>query len=284
MSDLVIRAVGLSKRYRIGRRQRYRNLRDALAGAFARQRRADRAPAISAPCGHSLAGADGHFWALRDVSFEVQRGDVVGIVGANGAGKSTLLKILARITRPTAGYADVTGRVGTLLELGTGFNSELSGRENIYLSGAMLGMQKRDIDRRFDQIVAFAEIDEFLDTAVKHYSNGMFVRTAFAVAAHLEAEILLVDEVLAVGDVAFQARCLDKIRELSRCGRTILFVSHNMAAVNALCRTTLLFEHGTLARAADSTSVTEAHVAQQLRAAHHDAPPAGEPHALTAAK
>jgi lipopolysaccharide transport system ATP-binding protein len=262
VNDVVIRTVGLSKRYRIGRTPR--NLRDSVAAGLWRLLRRPRSPAEPAVTPSPIADAEGYFWALRDVSIEVRRGEVIGIVGGNGAGKTTLLSILARITLPTSGYADVTGRVGTLLAIGTGFNAELSGRENVYVSGAMLGMKKREIDRRFDEIVAFSGIEPFLDTQVKHYSNGMFVRIAFSVAAHLNAEILLIDEVLSVGDVAFRARCMEKMHELAAQGRTILLVSHDMTAINALCRTTLLLEHGNLTFADASAAVTALHVTHQL--------------------
>jgi len=184
------------------------------------------------------------FWALKNVSFEVEAGEVIGLVGQNGAGKSTLLKILSRITAPTNGVVDIHGRVGSLLEVGTGFHHELSGRENIYLNGAILGMKKSEIDRKFDEIVAFSEIEKFIDTPVKHYSSGMYVRLAFAVAAHLEPEVLLVDEVLAVGDAAFQKKCLGKMEGVAKEGRTVLFVSHNMAAVEHLCNKVFLVQNG----------------------------------------
>jgi lipopolysaccharide transport system ATP-binding protein len=187
------------------------------------------------------------FWALRDVSFEVQRGDVLGVIGPNGAGKSTLLKILSRITKPTSGEARLHGRVGSLLEVGTGFHPELTGRENIFLNGAILGMRRHEIQQKFDQIVDFAEIEQFLDTPVKRYSSGMYVRLAFAVAAHLEPEILIVDEVLAVGDLSFQRKCMGRMREVGRSGTTILFVSHNMAAIEALCTRGILLDHGRVA-------------------------------------
>ncbi len=229
MSSLAIKALGVSKSYRIAaRRESYRTLRDALSAAAAAPWRhftaARHAP--RGPC----------FEALREVSFAVEPGEVVGIVGRNGAGKSTLLKILARITEPTAGAVEIYGRVGSLLEVGTGFHQELTGRENIYLNGAILGMKRREIERKFDEIVAFAEVDQFIDTQVKHYSSGMYLRLAFAVAAHLDPEILLVDEVLAVGDMAFQRKCLGKMEDIARRGRTVLFVSHNLAAVEHLCR------------------------------------------------
>jgi lipopolysaccharide transport system ATP-binding protein len=194
-------------------------------------------------------------WALDDVSFEIPAGETVGIVGRNGAGKSTLLKILAQITDPTTGLAAVTGRVGSLLEVGTGFHPDLTGRENTYVNGGILGMKKREIDRKFDAIVAFAEIDRFVDTPVKHYSSGMYMRLAFAVAAHLDAEILLVDEVLAVGDSAFQAKCLGKMTEIAREGRTVLFISHNLAAIQRLCPRGLLFDRGRLIAAGPMTDV-----------------------------
>src|SRR5215510_11059946 len=224
----------LSKQYRINAvGGSYRTLRESLMeGAAALwQRLRGRAPA-------SASGDDGaaELWALRDVSFEVQPGEVLGVVGRNGAGKSTLLKVLSRITSPTAGQVDLRGRVGSLLEVGTGFHPELTGRENIFLNGAILGMSRREVARKFDDIVDFAEISRFLDTPVKRYSSGMYTRLAFAVASHLEPEILIVDEVLAVGDAAFQKKCLGKLGEVSRVGgRTVLFVTHNMGAVTSLC-------------------------------------------------
>jgi lipopolysaccharide transport system ATP-binding protein len=206
---------------------------------------------------------DGYFWALKDVSCEIRRGEVLGVIGANGAGKSTLLKIIARITRPTAGYVDVTGRVGSLLEIGTGFNMELTGRENVFLSGAILGMRRRDIMRRFDEIVAFSDIEQFIDTPVKHYSSGMYVRIAFAVAAHLEAEILLVDEVLSAGDAAFQEKCIAKMRELASGGRTILVASHQLDTLRLLCPRSLRIEHGALAQIAETSVTIATHLAHQ---------------------
>ena len=194
---------------------------------------------------HALASSqDDAIWALRDVSFEVKRGEIVGIIGRNGAGKTTLLKILSRITKPTEGRAWINGRVGSLLEVGTGFHAELTGRENIFLNGAILGMTKAEIKRKFDEIVDFAEIEKFIDTPVKRYSSGMYVRLAFAVAAHLEPEILLVDEVLAVGDAAFQKKCLGKMEDVSEEGRTVLFVSHNMGMIDSLCQSCILIEKG----------------------------------------
>jgi lipopolysaccharide transport system ATP-binding protein len=239
LNDIVIHAEGLSKRYRIGgQRVRYRTLRDSLAAAAAAPFRAF----------SSRRGSDGddQLWALKDLSFEVRRGEVIGVIGRNGAGKSTLLKILSRITSPTEGYVDLEGRVGSLLEVGTGFHHELTGLENIYLNGAILGMRRQEINRKLDEIVEFAEVSRFIDTPVKHYSSGMYLRLAFSVAAHLEPEILLVDEVLAVGDVGFQKKCLGKMEDVAAQGRTVLFVSHNLAAIKELCQTSLVLRDGQL--------------------------------------
>ncbi|MDD1749615.1 MAG: ABC transporter ATP-binding protein, partial [Methanothrix sp.] len=203
-------------------------------------------------------------WALKDVSFEVKRGEVVGIIGRNGAGKSTLLKILSRITEPTEGYAEIRGRVGSLLEVGTGFHAELSGRENIYLSGAILGMRKGEIERKFDEIVAFAEIEKFLDTPVKHYSSGMYVRLAFAVAAHLDPEVLLIDEVLAVGDLVFQKKCITKMQEIATLGRTVFIVSHDLPAVSALCKRCVLLDRGKVLRNGVCSEVVDLYIRQGL--------------------
>ena len=254
MSDLAIRAAGLGKRYFIGAaRPRYATLRDRLASGIARPVRR----AASLLRGHASGAADlaEEIWAVRDVGLSVQPGEIVGLVGRNGAGKSTLLKILARITEPTCGRAEIRGRVGSLLEVGTGFHPELTGRENIYLNGAILGMRRVEIAAKFDEIVAFAEVERFIDTPVKHYSSGMHVRLAFAVAAHLEPEILLVDEVLAVGDAAFQRKCLDKMDSVAGGGRTILFVSHNMTAVQRLCSRAILLEDGSVAMEGDVARV-----------------------------
>jgi len=240
MSDTVITVDKLSKLYRIGTAaQRHDSLRELImSAATAPLRRLRR-------LGEASAADAGAFWALKDVSFEVKRGEVLGIIGRNGAGKSTLLKILSRIVEPTEGRVRMRGRVASLLEVGTGFHPELTGRENIYLNGAILGMKKAEIDRKFDEIVAFSEIEKFLDTPVKRYSSGMYVRLAFAVAAHLDPEILICDEVLAVGDAAFQKKCLGKMQEVSRGqGRTVLFVSHNMAAVQSLCPKSILLKEG----------------------------------------
>ncbi|MEP6714101.1 MAG: polysaccharide ABC transporter ATP-binding protein [Terriglobia bacterium] len=239
-NEFAIRAEGIGKRYKLGAQERYRTLRDTLVETatapfriFQRRRGPDPAR---------------EFWALKDISFDVKQGEVVGIIGRNGAGKSTLLKILSRITEPTEGEAVIHGRIGSLLEVGTGFHPELSGRENIYLNGAILGMRKAEIQSKFDDIVAFAEVERFIDTPVKHYSSGMYTRLAFAVAAHLEPEILVIDEVLAVGDLAFQKKCLGKMREVANTGRTVLFVSHNMTAVRSLCSRVVWLQQGTVNR------------------------------------
>src|SRR5271154_613321 len=235
MSETVILAEGLGKRYQVGERERYFALRDVLTRA------------VKAPFrrGRQRRPAD-HLWALRDVSLEIVQGEVIGLIGRNGAGKTTLLKILSRITRPTEGYAEMHGRVGSLLEVGTGFHPELTGRENVYLSGAILGMSKREINQKFGAIVAFAEVERFLETPLKHFSTGMQMRLAFAVAAHLEPEILLVDEVLAVGDLEFQRKCLGKMQEVSKTGRTIVFVSHQMNQIRRLCERAVWVDGGRL--------------------------------------
>jgi lipopolysaccharide transport system ATP-binding protein len=249
-ADTVIRVEGLSKRYVLGERgfgtDGLRHmLHDLAAAPFRYLRR------LSGPTAGAAEAAEPKstvFYALNDVSFDISRGEVVGIIGPNGAGKSTLLKILSRITEPTAGRIGINGRVASLLEVGTGFHPELTGRENIYLNGSILGMSKREIASKFDEIVAFAEVEKFLDTPVKRYSSGMYVRLAFAVAAHLQPEILIVDEVLAVGDAAFQKKCLGKMDHVAKEGRTIIFVSHNMAAVQALCTRAILLQGGRLVR------------------------------------
>lgn len=254
-NDIAIRVENLGKRYQLGQSvdlsRTFRETLISLPRFFAQK-----AGSLAHSLSRSLVKPDGEmadedtpqgtFWALKDVCFEVKRGEVVGIIGRNGAGKSTLLKILSRITTPTTGRAEIHGRVGSLLEVGTGFHPELTGRENIYLNGAILGMRKVEIERKFDEIVAFAEIEKFLDTPVKRYSSGMYVRLAFAVAAHLEPEILIVDEVLAVGDAEFQKKCLGKMEDVSGQGRTVLFVSHNMAAIQALCLKGILLKDGTV--------------------------------------
>ncbi|MGA2244360.1 MAG: ABC transporter ATP-binding protein [Verrucomicrobiota bacterium] len=240
MSDAIITVSNLGKKYRLrhqGEKQRYTALRDVLA---------NKAKALfqNWKSSRSNHGTVEDFWALKDVSFEIKRGEVVGIIGRNGAGKSTLLKILSRITESTTGRVHLKGRVASLLEVGTGFHPELTGRENIFLNGAILGMSRAEIRRKFDEIVAFSEVEKFLDTPVKHYSSGMYVRLAFAVAAHLEPEILIVDEVLAVGDAEFQKKCLGKMGDVSRSGRTVLFVSHQITAVTRLCQSALWLEGG----------------------------------------
>jgi len=254
MDDVAIRCEGLGKLYCIGERERYRALRDTLTEAlYAPVRRLH--SLVRGSNNGAAAERDITFWALRDVSFEVRYGEVVGIIGRNGAGKSTLLKVLSRITKPTEGRVRIKGRVGSLLEVGTGFHPELTGRENIYLNGAILGMRKAEIDRKFDEIVAFAEVERFIDTPVKRYSSGMYVRLAFAVAAHLEPEILLVDEVLAVGDAAFQKKCLGKMGDVAKEGRTILFVSHNMTAVQSLCGRAIWLQGGQVVQQGDAAVV-----------------------------
>jgi lipopolysaccharide transport system ATP-binding protein len=263
MSDTVIRVENLGKKYVIGHQQegayRYRALRDVLAdGARALSRQ------LRAPGKRVTPSNQEEFWALKDVSFEVKRGEVVGIIGRNGAGKSTLLKILSRITEPTTGRVRLKGRVASLLEVGTGFHPELTGRENIFLNGAILGMSKAEISRKFDEIVEFAEIARFLDTPVKRYSSGMYVRLAFAVAAHLEPEILVVDEVLAVGDAAFQKKCLGKMGSVAQEGRTILFVSHDMGAIKTLCSRTILLEQGQKSREGIPEDIITSYLSQSI--------------------
>src|SRR5215216_1390413 len=251
MSDVAIRIEGLSKKYHIGGKQkRFNRLGDQLVEMVSSPFR--RASHLLKGKSGSASDLDQEFWALKDISFEIKRGEIIGIIGHNGAGKSTLLKILSQITEPTTGYADVFGRVGSLLEVGTGFHPELTGRENVYLNGSILGMRRAEIDRKFDAIVDFAEIDQFIDTPVKHYSSGMYVRLAFSVAAHLEPEILLIDEVLAVGDVGFQKKSLGKMENVSQQGRTVIFVSHNMNALQRLCPQSILLNHGRL-KAQDMT-------------------------------
>jgi len=256
VSDVAIRIGGLGKRYTIGAREHYDTLRDRLAAAATRPFRR------MAPGG---LGVSTTIWALRNISHEIKRGDVVGIIGGNGAGKSTLLKILSRITTPTEGEVEIHGRVGSLLEIGTGFHPDLTGRENIFLNGAILGMRKAEIERKFDEIVEFAEVGEFIDTPVKHYSSGMYVRLGFAVAAQMEPEILIVDEVLAVGDVRFQRKCLGKLDDVARGGRTVLFVSHNMAAVQRLCTSAMLFDRGRLVHTGDVRSTVAAYLGGDAR-------------------
>ncbi len=258
MTDIAIRIDGLSKQYRIGAAQQgYRTLRETMMDSWRRPAQALRRRMRQGFKRGPASTEDTELLALKDVSFEVKRGDVVGIIGRNGAGKSTLLKVLSRITEPTTGSIDLYGRVGTLLEVGTGFHNELTGRENIYLNGAILGMKRTDIQRQFDEIVSFAEVERFIDTPVKHYSSGMYLRLAFAVAAHLDPEILLVDEVLAVGDLAFQKKCLGKMDDVAKQGRTILFVSHNMGAVRSLCNNGVVLNEGEVVASCDIASAIE---------------------------
>lgn len=259
MGDIAVRVENLSKLYRIGAKQEsYRTFRDSITDALTAPFK--RIGGLLRGNAAAAANLNETIWALKDISFEVKKGEVVGIIGRNGAGKSTLLKILSRITEPTSGEAKVYGRVGALLEVGTGFHPELTGRENIYLNGAILGMSREEIKRKFDEIVAFAEVEKFIDTPVKHYSSGMGLRLGFAVAAHLEPEILIVDEVLAVGDAAFQKKCLGKMGEVAGEGRTVLFVSHNMAAVQSLCTRSVWLEQGQNVLDGRSTEVVSAYL------------------------
>jgi lipopolysaccharide transport system ATP-binding protein len=245
MSQIAIEVAGLGKKYHIGGLQKsYHRLTDQVADIFTAPFR--RAGKLLRGQATGASELDETIWALRGISFQIKSGEVVGIIGRNGAGKSTLLKILSGISDPNEGYADIYGRIGSLLEVGTGFHAELTGRENIFLNGAILGMRKAEIDRKLDEIVAFAEIDKFLDTPVKHYSSGMYVRLAFSVAAHLEPEILLVDEVLAVGDLAFQRKCLGKMDDVAREGRTVVFVSHNMGLLQTLCKRGIFLHEGSV--------------------------------------
>jgi lipopolysaccharide transport system ATP-binding protein len=265
----IITVDNLSKQYSIGARSdSHATLRDAIVGA------------VRSPWRHLKRNGKGreHIWALKNVCFEVQPGEAVGIVGRNGAGKSTLLKILARITEPTEGRVRIWGRIASMLEVGTGFHPELTGRENVYLNGAILGMPRREIQRKFDEIVAFAEVEKFIDTPVKHYSSGMYVRLAFAVAAHLEPEILVLDEVLAVGDVAFQKKCLGKMGDVAGQGRTVLFVSHNMEAVKKLCSRAVLLEEGNVTARGSTDSVIKKYIdgAARSESVYEVAPPQEE--------
>jgi len=252
MNDVAVRVENLGKLYRIGQLVGYKTLRESLMSVATTPLRCLRSTS------HELSAMShqpNYIWALKDVSFEVKQGEAVGIIGRNGSGKTTLLKILSRIMAPTEGYAEIHGRAGSLLEVGTGFHPELTGRENIYLNGAIIGMKKAEVERKFDEIVAFAEIEKFLDTPVKRYSSGMYVRLAFSVAAHLDPDILLVDEVLAVGDAEFQKKCLGKMREAGKEGRTVLFVSHNMVAVRALCQKTILLENARVAAIGETSDI-----------------------------
>ena len=280
MADFSIRVQNISKWYHkeVGARKvKYLTLRDQVAQAFSPKKLAQAPGRYLARRGGSSEGKTGRngkthgdgarddrFWALKDVSFEIRQGEVVGLIGPNGAGKSTLLKILTRITEPSGGSIDLYGRVGSLLEVGTGFHRELSGRDNIYLNGAILGMKRAEIDRKFDEIVAFAEVEKFVDTEVKHYSSGMSVRLAFAVAAHLEPEILLVDEVLAVGDAAFQKKSLQKMESVGHSGRTVIFVSHHMPSITRLCERAMLLEHGQLVMSGPADQVVAHYLSASL--------------------
>jgi lipopolysaccharide transport system ATP-binding protein len=256
MSETVISAQGVGKSYQLGVRTGHRTFRDAVSDAMRAPLRALRALGRRAEAPENRT-----HWALHDVSFDIRRGEVVGVIGRNGAGKSTLLKILSRITEPTNGAIEIHGRIGSLLEVGTGFHPELSGRENIFLNGAILGMKRTEIQRRFDEIVAFAEVEKFLDTPVRHYSSGMYMRLAFSVAAHLEPEILIVDEVLAVGDAEFQKKCLGRMEEIGRGGRTVIFVSHNMSAVQRMCTSGMFLERGAIRYVGDIQETVRSYVA-----------------------
>src|SRR5213594_4105869 len=247
MSEIAISARGLSKRYAIGQQERENALRNVLG------------PILRAPWKLLKREKKETFWALRNVDLEVKQGEVLGLIGRNGAGKTTLLKILSRITRPTLGWAEIYGRVGSLLEVGTGFHPELSGRDNTYLSGAILGMSKREISRKFDEIVSFAELEKFIDTPVKYYSSGMYVRLAFAVAAHLEPEILLVDEVLAVGDIRFQKKCLGKMSDVARAGRTVVLVSHQLNQIRRLCHRVIWIDAASVRQSGPTHEVVSAY-------------------------
>lgn len=270
MSKVVIRAEGLGKRYRRGPRATSGLLRDTLTRA------------LSSPATFFRPSRAESFWALRNVSLQVNQGEVIGLIGRNGSGKTTLLKILSRITRPTEGTAEIDGRVGTLLEVGTGFHPELTGRENVYLSAAILGMKKQEIARKFDEIVAFAELEKFVDTPVKHYSTGMSVRLAFAVAAHIEPEILLVDEVLAVGDIKFQQKCLGKMNEVARTGRTIVLVSHQLNQIRRLCRLAIWLDSGQVRQAGPAAEVVTAYETEMsVGGSENSRPPQGRAQFLT---
>lgn len=270
MSNVVIRVEELSKRYRVGPHERYLALRDVLANG------------LKAPFRIFCSGATNFWkpaadciWAVKDICMEVSQGDIVGLIGRNGAGKTTLLKILTRITKPTSGRAEVWGRVGSLLEVGTGFHPELTGRENVYLSGSILGMRKKEIEHKFDEIVAFAGIQEFIDTTTKHYSTGMYTRLGFAVAAHLETEILLVDEVLAVGDIEFQRKCLGKMKNVSQGGRTVIFVSHQMNQIRRLCTRVVWMDDGCIRKVGSTAEVVGAYEAASTSGENDNRPRQG---------
>lgn len=273
MGDVAIQARGISKRYRIaqGAKPRYKTLRDEVANVFMLpfQKLFSTETAIAPTPTLPKQTSRGEFiWALKNIDLEVRQGEVVGLIGRNGAGKSTFLKVLTRITEPTEGVIDIFGRVGSLLEVGTGFHKELTGRENVFLNGAILGMKKTEIDRKFDEIVAFSEVEKFIDTPVKFYSSGMQVRLAFAVAAHLEPEILLVDEVLAVGDAAFQKKCLSKMEDVGKSGRTVIFVSHHMPSITRLCERAVLFDNGLLISDGSAETVVGEYLSTSLGTAN----------------
>jgi lipopolysaccharide transport system ATP-binding protein len=264
MSTVVIQGEGLGKSYHRGALEHGMLLRDHLSQM------------LKSPLSVFRRPKDDIFWALKDVSFEVREGEVLGLIGRNGAGKTTLLKILSRITKPTVGWAEIHGRVGSLLEVGTGFHSELTGRENTFLSGAILGMGKSEIKRKFDEIVAFAELEQFIDTPVKHYSSGMYVRLAFAVAAHLESEILLVDEVLAVGDINFQKKCLGKMDDVARAGRTVVLVSHQLNQIRRLCQRVVWVDAGSIQQSGATHEVVSAYESAMARGARNGHQPERE--------
>jgi lipopolysaccharide transport system ATP-binding protein len=271
MSDIAIRVEDLGKLYRLGTglgvtrpRQNYRTLRETLVEAAGRPFRSKSRRKSAAAASLTQPASEDSIWALQDISFTISKGQVIGVIGRNGAGKSTLLKILSRITEPTEGYAEVHGRVGSLLEVGTGFHPELTGRENIYLNGAILGMKRAEIAAKFDEIVSFSEVEKFIDTPVKRYSSGMYLRLAFAVAAHLEPEILVVDEVLAVGDAEFQRKCLGKMSDVAQEGRTVLFVSHNMSAILNLTEETLVLDKGHLVHRSPTPTAVDFYMSSGL--------------------
>jgi lipopolysaccharide transport system ATP-binding protein len=270
VSDIAIQVRQISKQYRLGmrktdlRKTNYKTLRESLTqlGSVPFTLAKRLLTPQAAPAHSNQGSSQGQFWALQDISFDVRQGEILGLIGRNGAGKSTLLKILSRVTMPTTGEARVFGRIGSLLEVGTGFHPELTGRENIFLYGAILGMRRHEIERKFDEIVAFTEVEQFVDTPIKHFSSGMYLRMGFSVAAHLETEVLLVDEVLAVGDATFQRKCIDKILSIAKSGRTIIFVSHNMAAVRQLCSTALLLSQGKIVAAGTAEEVIQTYSRQ----------------------
>jgi lipopolysaccharide transport system ATP-binding protein len=261
MSDIAVKVQGISKKYKITQREKYKTLTEKInkniKNIFIKIIKFNKTHYLNRP---------NEFWALKNINFEVQHGEILGIIGKNGAGKSTLLKIISRVTVPTEGKIEVFGRIGSLLEVGTGFHPELTGRENIFLSGSIMGMKKKEIESKLESIIRFAEIEKFIDTPVKRYSSGMYVRLAFAVAAHIEPEILLIDEVLAVGDVEFQKKCLKKMKDVSKGGRTILFVSHDMNAIRNLCTRTIWLQKGEIFKIGDAYEITEEYLRDSLKA------------------